>query len=202
MKKILFVLVCAFAVLSASAQDKKLTLNAGFLFPNTLNAMIGYEHPLSYGNAVEIYGEVGNHWQKPTCCRFWKGYYWDGGLVYKQRLVRYKNGILRFRLGPQFGATQKKFFLGVEAGFEYSYVFQNGWEFSLIQKNNVNFLHGDTFRNGLLLGVKIPFLVFTQSDGLWHSKKPGTATDVQLLPQLHLHLSHHRDCDESSHYSG
>jgi len=122
-----------------------------------LNAMIGYEHPLSYGNAVEIYGEVGNHWQKPTCCRFWKGYYWDGGLVYKQRLVRYKNGMLRFRLGPQFGATQKKFFLGVEAGFEYSYVFQNGWEFSLIQKNNVNFLHGDTFRNGLLLGVKIPF---------------------------------------------
>ena len=60
-------------------------------------------------------------------------------------------------VGPQFGATQKKFFLGVEAGFEYSYVFQNGWEFSLIQKNNVNFLHGDTFRNGLLLGVKIPF---------------------------------------------
>ena len=42
MKKILFVLVYAFAVLSASAQDKKLTLNAGFLFPNTLNAMIGY----------------------------------------------------------------------------------------------------------------------------------------------------------------
>ena len=66
-------------------------------------------------------------------------------------------GMLRFRLGPQFGATQKKFFLGVETGFEYSYVFQNGWEFSLIQKNNVNFLHGDTFRNGLLLGVKIPF---------------------------------------------
>ena len=68
-----------------------------------------------------------------------------------------RNGTLRFRLGPQFGATQKKFFLGVEAGFEYSYVFQNGWEFSLLQKNNVNFLHGDTFRNGLLLGVKIPF---------------------------------------------
>ena len=72
MKKILMIICCAFAVLSASAQDKKLTLNAGFLFPNTLNAMIGYEYPLSYGNAVEIYGEVGNHWQKPTCCRFWK----------------------------------------------------------------------------------------------------------------------------------
>ena len=129
----------------------------GSCFPNTLNATVGYEHPLYYGNAVEIYGEVGNRLAESDRCRFWKGYYWDGGMVYKHRLVRYKNGMLRFRWGPQFGATQKKFFLGVEAGFEYSYVFQNGWEFSLIQKNNVNFLHGDTFRNGLLLGVKIPF---------------------------------------------
>ena len=88
---------------------------------------------------------------------FWKGYYWDGGIVYKHRLVRYKNGMLRFRFGPQFGAVQKRFFIGLEGGFEYSYVFQNGWEFALIQKNNVNFLHGDTFRNGLLLGIKVPF---------------------------------------------
>jgi len=103
---------------------------------------------------VELYGEAGTHWQEKD---FWKGYYWDGGIVYKQRLVRYKNGMLRFRFGPQFGAVQKRFFIGLEGGFEYSYVFQNGWEFALIQKNNVNFLHGDTFRNGLLLGMKIPF---------------------------------------------
>lgn len=157
MKKVLFLLLCAVFTFNVSAQDKKLTLNAGFLFPNTLNATIGYEHPLSYGNAVELYGEAGNHWQQPTSSRFWKGYYWDVGLVYKHRLARYKNGMLRFRFGPQFGADKRKFFLGLEAGFEYSYVFQNGWEFALIQKNNVNFIHGDTFRNGLLLGMKIPF---------------------------------------------
>ena len=51
----------------------------------------------------------------------------------------------------------KKFFLGLEGGFEYVYVFRNGCEFAIIQKNNVNFIHGDTFRNGLLFGVKIPF---------------------------------------------
>lgn len=79
------------------------------------------------------------------------------GIVYKHRLVRYKNGMLRFRFGSQFGAVQKRFFIGLEGGFEYSYVFQNGWEFALIQKNNVNFLHGDMFRNGLLLGIKVPF---------------------------------------------
>ena len=102
MKKFLIILCCAAACIGASAQGK-LAVNAGFMFPSTLNATVGYEHPLSYGNAVELYGEAGNHWQEKD---FWKGYY---------------------------------------------------WEFALIQKNNVNFLHGDTFRNGLLLGVKIPF---------------------------------------------
>ena len=120
---------------------------------------MGYEYPLSYGNAVEVYGEVGNHWQKPVCHNFWKGYFWDGGMVYKHRLARYKNGMMRLRLGPQFGAVQKKFFFGLEAGFEYSYVFRSGLEFSVIQKNNVNFLHGDTFRNGLLAGDKGSILV-------------------------------------------
>lgn len=108
------------------------------------------------GNAVEVFGEIGNHWKSGEG-QFWKGYYWDGGILYKHRLVRYKNGMLRFRFGPEFGATERKFFLGIEGGFEYNYVFQNGWEFSLIQKNNVNFIHGDTFRNGLLIGLKIPF---------------------------------------------
>lgn len=68
-----------------------------------------------------------------------------------------RTGMLRFRFGPQFGAVERKFFLGLEVGFEYSYVFRNGCEFVITQKNNVNFLHGDTFRNGLLLGMKIPF---------------------------------------------
>lgn len=110
MKKLLFILLCAVMTIgtSAQAQDAKLTINAGFQFPSTLNATVGYEHPLSYGNAVELYGEVGNHWRKDD---FWKGYFWDGGIVYKQRLARYKNGMLRFRFGPQFGAVERKFFL-------------------------------------------------------------------------------------------
>lgn len=156
-KTLLSLAVCAMFAMTASAQNSgKLTVNAGFLFPSTLNATVGYEHPLSYGNAVEVFGEIGDHWQQPTSERFWKGYYWDGGILYKHRLVRYKNSMLRFRFGSQFGAVQRDFFLGIEGGFEYSRVFRNGFEFSLIQKNNVNFLHGDTFRNGLLVGIKIP----------------------------------------------
>ena len=92
MKKFLITLCCAVVAIGASAQGK-LAVNAGFMFPSTLNTTVGYEHPLSYGNAVELYGEAGNHWQEKD---FWKGYYWDGGIVYKHRLVRYKNGMLRF----------------------------------------------------------------------------------------------------------
>ena len=116
MKKFLITLCCAAVSIGASAQEGKLAVNAGFLFPSTLNATIGYERPLSYGNAVELYGEAGTHWQEKD---FWKSYYWDGGIVYKHRLVRYKNGMLRFRFGPQFGAVQKRFFIGLEGGFEY-----------------------------------------------------------------------------------
>ena len=88
MKKILFILFCSIASIGASAQTGKVSVNAGFLFPSTLNATLGYEYPLSYGNAVEVYGEVGNHWHKPVCHNFWKGYFWDGGIVYKHRLTR------------------------------------------------------------------------------------------------------------------
>ena len=155
MKKIILAMICAVASLGASAQDSKLTVNAGFLFPSTLNSTVGYERSFTYGNAVEIYGEIGNHW-KSGPDQFWKGYYWDGGLIHKDRLHRYKNGSFRVRFGPQFGAVERRFFIGIEGGFEYNYVFQNGCEFSIIQKNNVNFLHGDTFRNGLMLGFKMP----------------------------------------------
>ena len=65
MKRLVFALLCAVATVGASAQDGKLTVNAGFLFPSTLNATVGYEHPLAYGNAVKVFGEVGNHWRKP-----------------------------------------------------------------------------------------------------------------------------------------
>ena len=86
-----------------------------------------------------------------------KGYYWDGGLLYKYCLKKFKNSNLRLRFGPQFGAHTGDYFFAVEGGLEYNYVFRSGIQFSLIQKNQVSFLHGDSFRNGLLIGLKIPF---------------------------------------------
>ena len=59
---------------------------------------------------MEVYGEIGNHWKSGEG-QFWKGYYWDGGIIYKHRLHRYKNGSFRVRFGPQFGAVERKFFM-------------------------------------------------------------------------------------------
>ena len=114
MKKILFVMLSFLVGTGAMAgeKDEYFTFNAGFLFNSTLNATLGYEHELTYGNAVELTAEIGNQWQRdPVCgkiCKdvFWKGYYWDGGLLYKHCLKKFKNSNLRLRFGPEFGAFQ------------------------------------------------------------------------------------------------
>lgn len=136
--------------------DAHFTANIGIMAPYTLDATVGYEHPIGYGNAIEAYAEIGNHWQHPICHRFWKGYFWDGGVLYKHRLARFKNSNFRVLGGVQCGLYRQDIFFGVEAGFEYNYVFPNSWEFSIRQKNTVNFLHGDVFRCGVMFGVKIP----------------------------------------------
>ena len=158
MKRILFtaLLLSCWLVGKASDHESRILINAGFLFPETINASVGYERDLGYGNNIAILGEIGNHWQHPTCHMFWKGYYWGGEALYKHPIKRFKNSLIRVYGGAAAGAYVKNFYLGAEAGFEYDYVFNNGWHFTITQKNSVNFFHGDTFKNGLMIGIKIP----------------------------------------------
>ncbi len=165
MRKIILAGLSLLCVMTAHAGDgdQFFNVNGGFLFNSTLNATLGYEHELSYTDAVEVFAEVGDRWHRdPRCgliCRdmFKKDYYWGGGILYKKNLKRFKNSTLRFRLGPECGAHTGSYFLAVEGALEYNYVFPNRVQFSVIQKNQVSFFHGDTFRNGLLIGLKIPF---------------------------------------------
>lgn len=165
MKKILLPLLLGFTFLPqafAGNGDQFFTVNAGFLFQNTLNASFGYERELNYDNAFEIFGEAGDRWERdPECGKvcsksFWKNYYWNGGVVYKKGIVRWRNSTLRIDVGPMAGAYRGDYFFGAEGSFEYNYTFRSGLKLTLKQKNNVCFMHGDTFRNGLTIGVKIP----------------------------------------------
>lgn len=60
MKKLLFVMLSFLVGTGAMAgeKDEYFTFNAGFLFNSTLNATLGYEHELTYGNAVELTAEI------------------------------------------------------------------------------------------------------------------------------------------------
>lgn len=165
MKKIIISLLLGFTFLPqafAGNGDQFFTFNAGFLFQNTLNASLGYERELNYDNAFEIFGEAGDRWERdPECGKvcsksFWKNYYWNGGVVYKKSIVRWRNSTLRIDVGPVAGAYRGDYFFGAEGSFEYNYTFRSGLKLTLKQKNNVCFMHGDTFRNGLTIGVKIP----------------------------------------------
>lgn len=165
MKKfVLLSIITLFSVLCAHAGegDEYIHLNAGLLFQNTLNASLGWEKELSYDNAIELFGEAGNRWEKdPECgkvCRksFWKHYYWDGGFLYKKSVKSWRNSSLRLYAGPVAGAYRGDYFFGVEGGFEFNYTFGSGVKFVFKQKNDVGFIHGDTFRNGFTIGIKVP----------------------------------------------
>ena len=158
MKRLFLFLIALLPFLSSYAGDgdKHLTFNVGAMAPYTLDATIGYEHPIGHGNAIEVFGEIGDHWRTPVCHNFWKDYFWDGGVAYKHRIARFKNGRLRATGGMQCGMVKRDVFFGLEIGLEYNYVFSNSWELSIREKNTVNFLHGDVFRAGIMIGLKIP----------------------------------------------
>ena len=165
MRKFVLLGLALLGVLTVHAGDgdQYLSVNGGFLFNSTLSASVGYERELSYSDALELFGEVGDRWHRDPkrdgiySDMFKKDYYWGGGILYKRNLKRYKNATLRLRFGPECGAHTGDYFFALEGGFELNYVFPSRVQFSVIQKNQVGFFHGDTFRNGLLIGIKIPF---------------------------------------------
>lgn len=159
MKKLiaLLILICTGVSMSYADDPARISVNVGVEIPNTLDATVAYEHPFGYGHSLCGFLEAGNRWQTPACHMFWKKYFWDGGVAYKHRILRFKNGSFRLVGGGYCGSYLKKVFIGFDLGFEYNYTFGNNWQFTVSQKNNFNFLHHiDTFRNGLLIGLKIP----------------------------------------------
>ena len=164
MKKTVILLISLLFTIMAKAGDgdTHVGFTAGLLYHNTLNSTLSYEKELAYGNAYELLIDCGNKWEKDPVCgkvcdkSFWKGYYWGLGVDYKYLLSRGKNTLFHLRFGPQIGANKGKFDFGVELGFEYTIISYKGIEFCLIQKNQMMLRSNDRFRNGLLIGVKIP----------------------------------------------
>ena len=160
MKRILiiFITILLAGSIGLRADDaSRIAVNAGVFAPYTLDATVAYEHSTGYGHSWVLQGEAGTHWQTPVCHMFWKKLFWGGGIGYRHRLVRLKNGSFRIGGDVNCGSFAQKVTVGFDVLFEYNYTFSNNWQFSVTQKNAFNFLHHtDTFRNGLMIGLKIP----------------------------------------------
>lgn len=155
MKKSLLLLLFPFSVpMLANEGYDAFSVRSGFLVPETSHILFSYERTLSIDNSYSYFGELG---AKSITTSHPEDYYWDLGMMYHHNLVRFKNGELKLTSEVHSGASEKQFFLGAGIGFEYNYTFRNGVVFVLHQTNQVNFFHNDTFKNGLLVGLKFPF---------------------------------------------
>ena len=158
MKRLLIIFITILFTYSAKADDySRIGLNVGVFTPYTLDATLNYEHPFGYGHSFVGFLEGGTHWQTPVCHMFWKKMFWGGGLGYRHRMIRFKNGSFRIGGDATVGAWNQKITVGFDVLLEYNYTFSNNWQLCITQKNAFNFLHKvDTFRNGLMIGLKVP----------------------------------------------
>lgn len=155
MKRLLFILtaLCTSIVMMAGNGDSYFSIKAGFLFPKTFNGEISYQHALDYDTSIELFGELG---KKIVDSHQAEDYYWAGGLAYHKGMKRYKNAELKLLGECHAGAHIRRIFFGFGIGLEYAYTCSNGLQIVLQQKNQVNFLRNDTFKNGIMVGVRYP----------------------------------------------
>lgn len=171
MKKILLTLITTFSLtLFARAGEGDLFFNihAGTFYQKTLNGILEMEFEKKYNHSWNIYFDFSN---KVKYCDIDKTYFceetfWDYqtaavGIAYKHELIRWRNANFKARLGVDLGTDYCKkddysFYMSAEVGFELSYSFKSRWQLCIMQKNDFCFFTRDHFKNGLLVGVKIP----------------------------------------------
>jgi len=171
MKKILLTLVTVISLMGfVQAEEGGVTLNPQFgaFYQKGFNAVLELEFESRYFHSWNVYLDFCNTF---TYCEndhtfFCQETFWDYqtaaiGVAYKYELIRWRNANLKARLGFDLGADYCKkddytFYMSADVGFELSYTLRNRVQLSLIQKNDFCFLTRDHFKNGLLVGIKIP----------------------------------------------
>ena len=163
MKKIVLLSVSLLSCAAAFAGDgdKFTTVSGGWQHRRTMNAVVGLEFEGMHHNAWELYIDLSNAWATAPDGKIYSNTLWDYrtfgiGAAYKPVLTKGKNTVLRWRFGADVGANRRGFQASLDVGLEFSYSFRNRMQLFVLQKNDVVFWSRDHFRNGVLIGVKIP----------------------------------------------
>lgn len=172
MKKILLILLISFnaTLLFAGDGDRRLCLGGGWQ-TNIINfndnlkiadVSLGYEFEGRYHKAWELNLDLATAYvvcpiDKVVCTKSFFDYRSFGiGIAYKPEISKGKNSLLRWKIGANIGANEDGFQAGIVGGLEYSYCFKNRLQLFAFQKNDFVFLSRDNFRNGLIVGLKLP----------------------------------------------
>ncbi len=166
MKKIIIVLLLMVGLGTAKSYAGEgnvyFNLGGGWQYKNTITSMLSMEFETRYHSAWEVNINLSNEYRKCPIHNvidsesFWYKQSFSVGGAYKGRLIRWKNSTLKYRFGVDLGAEESDFQLGLGVGLEYNYTLKNNMKLFVLQKNDFRFWAGDTFRNGLLIGIKIP----------------------------------------------
>lgn len=171
MKKHLLIVMAVFSLaLSAKAGEGDILLNAkiGAFYQKSFNGLLELEFERKYSNCWVAYLDLCNAYRyceidHTIFCddTFWDYQTFAVGVGYKHNLVRWQNMNLRAQLGFDIGADYCKeenysFYMSAEISIEMTFSLRNRTQLCLIQKNDFCFFTRDHFKNGLLIGIKIP----------------------------------------------
>lgn len=169
MKKIIYILLFLFHSVFLSARSLRdmnhyLNICTGYMYKSTLPILIEYEMESRQIHAFAIYIDMTTTYKYCETDRtyfctaaFWHYKSLNFGFAYKPRMVKWKNNCLRGRVGIDLGLRQFGMFnLSIDLGIEYCHAFKNRVQLYITQKNDFVFWSRYHFKNGLLVGVKIP----------------------------------------------
>ena len=90
--------------------------------------------------------------------KFWHNYNnWMLGAAYKPCISRGRNHHGNLRIGGSAGSDLDKWLGAINLGYEHTYNLYNGWSVYYQIKEDIVFRGEETFRTGIVLGVKVPF---------------------------------------------
>ena len=150
----------------AFAQNRTdhINLGVGYLFENTLEGTLSFEHETKYHNSWEYFINSSLKYEDCKDCghicneSFWSNYNTiGGGVCYKPCIVRGRNNHGNLRLGASGNyASTGSFVTGLHVGYEHSYALRSGWNMYWQVKCDGHINGQDAISGGFVIGLKIP----------------------------------------------
>jgi hypothetical protein len=165
MKKFLLIAIAAIALSfnATAAGDGSWNINVqgGVMYRSATNALVSLEWERRYQHIWEAFVDMQARVETSNG-RIHSDTFFDRstilvGAAYKPAFLRWKNSVLRARVGAGVGIeSDYTFTTGLSVGLEFSLTFRNRMQLVASQKNDFHFWARDNFRNGILVGVKFP----------------------------------------------